>query len=112
VYSKSLLEEFVETRHPDALTHKWVYVSSSDFSLLSGCRADSFEPIGMLDENILCGADWSDLSDANRKKLYEILRYASTNLTKTEKRGLYSALTNKVGRQFVDFIERYQVPHN
>ncbi len=105
--SKTRLDEFIETRYPGRLTHNWVYVSSFRSSLCSGGYGDSSQPAATLPVLFLYDVFWEDLSDANRKKLYDILVYASGNMNREAKRQLYNDLSNRYGAEFVKFVETY-----
>ncbi len=108
-YEKSQLEEFIETKYPDALGHKWIYLGTEYQYFLSGARGCSMQPVGVLPTAMSSGM-LCDLSDANKKKLYEILVYASANLAQAEKSKRYSTLLDEPPSQVRDFIERFQVP--
>lgn len=108
--SRTLLEEFIETKYPGTLTHKWVYVSSVHYKFVSGYRGDSFEPVALLAGAMSHDDNLTSLSDVNKRKLYDLLVYASANLSNDAKRKLYSDLLNKQRGQLVDSLETYQIP--
>ena len=67
------------------------------------------QPVGVL-PSAINGGMLSDLSDTNKKKLYEILVYASANLAQAEKTKLYRTLLDEPPSQVRDVVERFHVP--
>jgi hypothetical protein len=106
-YYKSGLERYIEIAYPQDISHKWVLVTYWRMSLLSGAHGCTNEPVGQFGAGSL---DGDAFAEVNQRKVYAILVYASKELSRSQKKELYTSLANKVGIDLFHYVESFEIP--